>query len=141
MTEGLLSRAQGSPAVQNYLRFMMGAKHLDRHEVEGKSIRMWFRADDDYFSSEEVVARVAIGGGFSLLHRFGFDVAEFHVSLAKQPVRLYVEKAVFDEFFKMSAAALDALAKAPEQWDRSPLGSASDSQQWQFFLKFSQYNK
>jgi hypothetical protein len=41
----------------------------------------------------------------------------------------------------MTVKALDALAKAPDQWDRSPIGSVSDAQQWQFFLKFSQYNK
>jgi len=141
MTEGTLARAQASPAVQNYLRFMLGAKHLERHEVEGRTIRLWFRPDEDYFSSEEVVARVAIGGGFALLHRFAFETVEFHVTLGGQPVRLYLEKTAFDEFFGMSTKALDALAKTPDEWDRSPIGSVSDQQQWQFFLKFSQYNK
>jgi hypothetical protein len=141
MTEGTLSRAQAPPAVQNYLRFMLGSKHLERHEADARAIRLWFRADDEYFGGEEVVARIAIGGGFALLHRFAFETVEFHVTLAGQPVRMFVEKAEFDAFFNMSAAALDALAKTPDQWDRSPIGSVSDRQQWQFFLKFSKYNK
>lgn len=141
MTEGQLSRPTAPPAVQNYLRYMLGAKHLDRHEVEARTIRLWFRADDDYFSSEEVLARIAIGGAFSLLHRFAFEQAEFHMSLAAQPVRLRVPKAEFDAFFGMTAAALDSLAKTPDAWDRSPIGRVSDEQQWQFFLKFSKYNE
>ena len=141
MSDLHLSANQATPAVQNYLRFMLGAKHLERHEVDGRTIRLWFRADPDYFIGEEVIARIAIGGGFSLLHRFAFEVAEFHAMLAGQAVRLRVGKTEFDAFFKMSSADLDALAKTPEKWDASPIGSVSDAQQWQFFLEFSKYNE
>jgi hypothetical protein len=141
MSGGAPARGQAPPAVQNFLRFMLGAQHLERHEVDGRVIRLWFRPDENFFTSEEVVARVAIGGAFPLLHRFGFESAEFHTALAGQPVRLRVTKAEFDAFFSLSAAAMDALAKAPDQWDHSPIGRVTEQQQWQFFLKFSKYNE
>jgi hypothetical protein len=129
------------PAVQNYLRFMLGAQHLERHEVEGRTIRLWFRTDDAYFGSEEVLARIAIGGGFALLHRFGFATVQLHATLNGQPVRLHVGQAEFDAFFGMTAEQLDALAKTPDRWDTSPIGRVSDERQWQFFLEFSKYDK
>lgn len=141
MSRGAPARGPVPPAVQNFLRFMLGAQHLERHEVEERVIRLWFRADEEFFASEEVVARVAIGGAFPLLHRFGFETAEFHAALAGQPVRLRVTKAEFDAFFNLPAATLDALAKTPGEWDHSPIGQVTEQQQWQFFLKFSKYNE
>jgi hypothetical protein len=140
MSDVALSRPQAPPAVQNYLRFMLGATHLERHEVEARLIRLWFRPDEDYFGSEEVVARIAIGGGFALLYRFGFATVEFHAALHGEPVRLHVDKPEFADFFGMPEADLEALAKTPDRWDASPLGRVSDAQQWQFFLKFSKYS-
>ena len=141
MTEGALAKPQAPPALQNYLRFMLGAQHLERHDVEGRTIRLWFRKDDAYFASEEVAARIAIGGGFALLHRFGFNAAQFHMTLNGQPVGLRVAKPEFDAFFGMTAAELDAIAKTPDRWDDSPIGRVTAERQWQFFLEFSKYNE
>jgi hypothetical protein len=140
MSDVALSRNHAPSAVQNYLRFMLGATHLERHEVDARRIRLWFRPDEDYFGGEEVVARIAIGGAFALLCRFGFATVEIHANLHGEPVRLHVDKPEFAAFFGMPEADLDALVKSPDRWDHSPIGLVSDAQQWQFFLKFSQYD-
>jgi len=133
--------SQASTSVQNFLRFMQGSTHLDRHEVEGVTIRLWFREDDAYFTGEEFVARMAIGAGFVLLHRFGFQVLEANLRMKSQNVRMVVPRDGFGAFFGMGEQALDSLAKNPGAWDSSPLASSPSAKQWEFFLKFAQYEK
>jgi hypothetical protein len=132
---------QAPPPVQTFLRYMQGASHLERHEVDGGTIRLWFRPDETYFSGEEFVARMAIGAGFVLLYRFGFAAVEAVLRMKDQNVRVALPREEFGAFFGLGAQALANLAKDPDGWDASPLAGVTPAKQWEFFLKFAKYEK
>ncbi len=127
----------GNPRVDRMLQGMLGAGHLERCELTGTGIALHFRADDAYFASEELIARLVIGAAFGLLHRCGLEEAAFTFVRHGMDVRLRVGKAAFDAFFGLSAEQMAQLAADPDRFETSPVRTVSERRQWEFFLHFS----
>ncbi len=131
----------GDAHVDRMLQGMLGAPYLEQADLDGKSLSLYFRGDDNYFVGEEFMARLAIGAAFGLFFRCAIEVATFWFYRNEQDVKLRVEKPAFNAFFGLNDKQMAKLAADPDRFEASPVHKVNEQRQWEFFLHFSKAQK
>lgn len=127
----------GNARVDRMLQGMLGAPYVTRADLKGASISIHFRGADDYFVSEELMARLVIGAAFGLFYRCDMETATFRFRRNDADVKLSVDKPAFNAFFGLTGEQMTKLAADPDRFDTSPVHRVTERRQWEFFLQFS----
>jgi hypothetical protein len=131
----------GNARVDRMLIGMLGAPYVEQADLDGTQLSIYFRGDDDYFVSEEFMARLVIGAAFGFFFRCGLETATFWFFRNGEDVKLRVEQAAFNTFFGLNAEQMTRLASDPDRFDSSPVHRVNEQQQWEFYLQFSKDQK
>jgi hypothetical protein len=116
---------------------MLGAPYVEQADLDGTSLSIYFRGADDYFVSEEFMARLVIGAAFGFFYRCGIEQAAFWFFRSETDVKLTIDKPAFNAFFGLNAKQMAKLAADPDKFEASPIHRVSEQKQWEFYLQVS----
>jgi len=136
-----LQRDEAPPSLENYLGQLddgLAGMEIRSFEERGKALHLVLAVREAGAEPEPELARAAISSAFSLFYGRDFPSLSLEFVLEKRTVRMEIARAPFNDFFGLSGAEMETLARDRRAFDASPLARLDTAGQRAFFLRFAE---